>query len=188
MAILDVWTPSKVNSDALQEILGFKDVEKLQECMQCGTCSASCPVAVLADFTPRQIIQLLNLGLVDRAVVSRMAFLCTNCYACSARCPRDIPVADVMTGLRNMAFSRGLMPAKNYEYYKGFSDIILKRGRIYEPELVLRFGMRADPRALTSQANAIIALLLKGKIPIIPPRGGGNLNAIRKRMARGGQR
>ena len=188
MAILDVWTPSKVNSDALQEILGFKDIGKLQECMQCGTCSASCPVAVLADYTPRQIIQLLNLGLVDRAAASRMTFLCTNCFACSVRCPRDIPVADVMTGLRNMAFSRGLMPPKSHAYYDGFSDIILRRGRIYEPELILRFGMRTDLRVVTSQINAIIALLLRGKLPIIPPRSGGNLNAIRGKITRGRMR
>ncbi|MFQ6106186.1 MAG: 4Fe-4S dicluster domain-containing protein [Thermoplasmata archaeon] len=185
MAILDVWTPSRLTSDALREVLEFKDSMKLQECVQCGTCSASCPVAAIADFTPRQVIQLLNLGLVDEAVRSRMVFLCTNCFACSARCPRSIPVADVMIGLRNIAFSRGLAPLKSLAYYGEFSDIILKRGRLNEPELVLRYGFKADLTALTSQRGAIVALLLKGKLPIIPPRSGVDLSEIRKRITGG---
>ncbi|MFQ5883780.1 MAG: 4Fe-4S dicluster domain-containing protein, partial [Thermoplasmata archaeon] len=129
MAISGVWTPSEVDVIGRREALDFKEVRKLQECMQCGTCSASCPVAPFADFNPRQIVNLVSLGLLDKAVRSSMVFLCITCYSCTSRCPRNIPVTDIMIGLRNMAFTRGTMPSKNLAYYKDFSDMILKRGR-----------------------------------------------------------
>lgn len=65
------------------------DWEKLLTCMQCGTCSASCPTADLMDYSPRQLWELVRLGLRDVVMNSRTFWLCTQCYACSARCPRD---------------------------------------------------------------------------------------------------
>ncbi len=185
MAISGVWTPSEIDDVGRGEVLDFKEVGKLKECMQCGTCSASCPVASVADFTPRQIVNLINLGLVDTAVRSRMVFLCSTCYSCSARCPRNIPVADVMIGLRNMAFDRNVMPPKNLAYYKDFSDMILRRGRLWEPELVLKFAMKTDIMSLLAQKDAIINLFFRGKIPILPPRSGSDLKGIKNLIRKG---
>jgi heterodisulfide reductase subunit C len=185
MAISGVWTPSEVDAVGREEVLDFKEVGKLQECMQCGTCSASCPVAPFADYTPRQIVNLINLGLVDTAVKSRMVFLCITCYSCTARCPRNIPVADVMIGLRNMAFDRKVMPSKNLAYYKDFSDMILRRGRLWEPELVLKFALKTNPMFLLAQKDAIINLFFRGKIPILPPKSGSDLKSIKNMIKKG---
>ncbi len=185
MAISGVWTPSEVDVVGREEVLDFKEVGKLQECMQCGTCSASCPVAPFADYTPRQIVNLVNLGLLDVAVESKMVFLCITCYSCTARCPRNIPVTDVMIGLRNMAFDRNVMPSKNLAYYKDFSDMILRRGRLWEPELVLKFAMKTNIMFLLAQKDAIINLFFRGKIPILPPKSGSDLKEIRKRIKKG---
>lgn len=81
--------------------------EKLSSCMQCGTCSASCPTAYAMDYTPRQLWQMIRLGLVDRVLTSRTFWLCTVCKSCQVRCPRGIPLTDTMVALKEHAFRRG---------------------------------------------------------------------------------
>lgn len=82
--------------------------KKLLTCYQCGTCSISCPAAELMDYTPRQLWQLIRLGLREQVVNSRTFWLCTQCYACSARCPRGIMTSETMRNLREWAVIHNL--------------------------------------------------------------------------------
>ena len=52
--------------------------ETLKECMQCGTCAATCPVANEMDYTPRQVIHLINLGLEEKALNSSAIWTCAS--------------------------------------------------------------------------------------------------------------
>ncbi|MCS7282245.1 MAG: (Fe-S)-binding protein [Anaerolineae bacterium] len=81
--------------------------EKLSSCMQCGTCSASCPTAYAMDYTPRQLWQMIRLGLVEKVLTSRTFWLCTVCKSCQVRCPRGIPLTDTMVALKEYAFRSG---------------------------------------------------------------------------------
>ena len=81
-----------------------------RNCLQCTTCTSVCPVAALSpsltkhlNSSPQQVMNLLRMGLVQQAFSSGMIWSCTTCYQCSEHCPQDIPVADVMRELRNMA-------------------------------------------------------------------------------------
>ncbi|NMA14706.1 MAG: heterodisulfide reductase subunit C, partial [Clostridia bacterium] len=58
---------------------------KLTDCYQCGKCSAGCPVAFAMDKTPRQIIRLLQLGLLEEALATRTIWLCATCQTCVTR-------------------------------------------------------------------------------------------------------
>jgi len=69
--------------------------EKLQaagiditRCYQCGKCTAGCPMAQSMDYSPRQIVRLLQLGLADDALRSRTIWMCASCETCATRCPR----------------------------------------------------------------------------------------------------
>lgn len=84
------------------------DLEELRSCIQCGTCSASCPTAYAMDHTPRQLWQLIQLGLKDEVVNSRTFWLCTTCKACTVRCPRGIDLTETMVMLRRYAIKEGL--------------------------------------------------------------------------------
>ncbi len=81
--------------------------QKLLTCIQCGTCSASCPTADLMDYSPRQLWELVRLGLRDVVMNSRTFWLCTQCYACTARCPRGIMTSGTMRYLREWAVAHG---------------------------------------------------------------------------------
>jgi heterodisulfide reductase subunit D len=82
--------------------------EKLYTCMQCGTCSSSCPTAHAMDFTPRQLWQMMRLGMEEQVVNSQTFWLCTVCKSCQVRCPRGISLTDVMVSLKEYAVQRGV--------------------------------------------------------------------------------
>ncbi|WP_243546641.1 4Fe-4S dicluster domain-containing protein [Pseudodesulfovibrio tunisiensis] len=87
--------------------------ESYWACVQCTTCTSVCPVVAVSsdptrdlDFTPQQIMNLLRMGLKDQALGVRMVWSCTTCYKCQEHCPQNIPVADVLYELRNVAAAR----------------------------------------------------------------------------------
>ncbi len=89
--------------------------ETFWACVQCTTCTSVCPVVGAAkdpekelDLTPQQIMNLMRLNLKDIALGSAMLWDCITCYKCQEHCPQDVPVADVMYELRNIAFFKGL--------------------------------------------------------------------------------
>jgi len=81
-------------------------LEKLRRCIQCGTCSATCPTAYAMDYSPRQVWRMVQLGLKDEVLNSSTFWLCTTCKACQVRCPRGIDLMDAMISLKEYAFDR----------------------------------------------------------------------------------
>jgi heterodisulfide reductase subunit D len=82
--------------------------QELRTCMQCGTCSATCPTGYAMDYTLRQLWRLIDLGLRDEVVNSRTFWLCTTCRACTVRCPRGIDLTQTMLMLKEYAVRQGL--------------------------------------------------------------------------------
>jgi heterodisulfide reductase subunit D len=94
--------------DVLAAVTGLRGGERVVACYQCGTCSGSCPTAPAMEYNPRRILHMLRLGLGERVLQSQSIWLCTSCYSCTARCPREIKISDAMLGLRSLAVDRGL--------------------------------------------------------------------------------
>jgi heterodisulfide reductase subunit D len=94
--------------DLLATVTGLRGGERVIACYQCGTCSGSCPTAPAMDYNPRRILHMLRLGLGERVLSSQAIWLCTACYSCTARCPREIKISDAMLGLRRLVVDRGL--------------------------------------------------------------------------------
>ncbi len=94
--------------DVLASVTASRGGERVIACYQCGTCSGSCPTAAAMDYNPRSILHMLRLGLGERVLQSRSIWLCTSCYSCTARCPREIEIGDTMLALRRIAVNRGL--------------------------------------------------------------------------------
>ncbi len=84
---------------AFAEEEGF-DAAKLSTCLQCGTCSSSCPTYFAMDTPPRKLWRMVTLGLKDEIARSSTFWLCTACNSCTVRCPRGIPVAESMRQIR----------------------------------------------------------------------------------------
>ncbi|MDD3574565.1 CoB--CoM heterodisulfide reductase subunit C [Methanospirillum sp.] len=82
-------------------------------CYQCGTCTGSCPSAPRSSYRIRLFMRRCVLGLENEALTDPDLWLCTTCYSCTDRCPRDIAPTDVIMAMRNLAFLRDIVP-KNF--------------------------------------------------------------------------
>jgi Fe-S oxidoreductase len=108
-----------MNQESLQEITetsidlsfaeekGF-DATKLGTCLQCGTCSSSCPTYFAMDIPPRKLWRMVTLGLKEEIARSSTFWLCTACHSCTVRCPRGIPVSESMRQIREWVLSEGV--------------------------------------------------------------------------------
>ena len=87
----------------------FKNIERksnIWACIQCGTCTASCESGRWTALKTRSIIRKVVLG--DLSVLKDPdIWLCTTCYQCYERCPRDVRPTDVIMELRNYATKLG---------------------------------------------------------------------------------
>jgi heterodisulfide reductase subunit C len=79
-------------------------------CYQCGTCTASCPSAPRSTYRIRKFVRRALLGLEEEALNDPDLWLCTTCYSCTDRCPRDIAPTDVIMAMRNLAAKRDIVP------------------------------------------------------------------------------
>jgi len=78
-------------------------------CFQCGTCTAVCPWGLVAgpSIGVRSVMRGAQLGVGDWA---EAVWRCTTCGACEERCPHNVPISDVMLGLRGLAWREQAVP------------------------------------------------------------------------------
>ncbi|MHA1727075.1 MAG: CoB--CoM heterodisulfide reductase subunit C [Promethearchaeota archaeon] len=83
-------------------------LERIRSCINCGTCTGSCPSGRRTAIRTRSAIRRALTG--DESVLSDIEiWFCTTCYYCYERCPRNIPVTDMIIKLRNIAVEEGYM-------------------------------------------------------------------------------
>ena len=88
---------------------------KTYYCLDCGICTASCPVSrVLPSFSPRLIVEKALLSLGDELLKDKDLWSCLTCSRCYERCPTSINFPEFMCNLREQAASRGLGPALSH--------------------------------------------------------------------------
>ncbi|MFC1899640.1 4Fe-4S dicluster domain-containing protein [Chloroflexota bacterium] len=163
-------TAAQFDSKKILEFLQEQMGEDSRLCYQCGKCSAGCPVSYAMDMTPRQVMRAIQFGLMDEILNSSAIWLCVSCQVCSARCPREIDIAKVMEGLRNLALAEK-RKAKEKEialFNNIFLGLVLRLGKIYELGLGMLFNLRTGRPF--SNIGVIPAMLSRGKLAIFPPK------------------
>ena len=152
----------------LQDVYGIPGGEKIKECIQCGTCSASCPTSYAMDFTPREIIAAFRAGLLERVLKSNTIWLCSSCYSCTVRCPSGIKLTDIMYELKRLAIEFGLTPkgARAPVVAELFADIVKKNGRIAEVPLVSKFMLKTNPLGVFKMIPRASRLFIRGRMPL----------------------
>ena len=97
-----------IDSDFVDEIVKA-GADRIRTCIQCGTCSSVCPSGRLTAFRTREVIRKALLGLKEEVLASEDIWMCSTCYTCLERCPRQIKVTDAILIMRNMAVKHGFM-------------------------------------------------------------------------------
>ena len=153
----------------------------LQQCYQCGKCTAGCPAAFAMDIAPNQIVRLMQLGLWQEAIQSETIWLCATCSTCSTRCPKGFDLAKLMDNLRVLAQKQGVelkyRGKKVAVFNQLFLDTVNKYGRSYEMGLILKYNMFL--RNPFKDAMMGINMLSQGKLKIVPHKINGTKEVVR---------
>ncbi len=95
----------QVDPQLRREIVEFGG-EDTDICMNCGNCTAVCPLSRDSTLFPRRIIRCLQLGLREKLLASVEPWLCYYCGECSDTCPRDANPGETMMAARRYLISQ----------------------------------------------------------------------------------
>lgn len=139
-------------------------------CMQCGVCSGSCPFGPHWEHPPQEIFMMIRAGQREEVLQSDSMWMCTSCYSCIVRCPRELPITHIMHGLANYAHRLGLAPKMNptRRFAKIFWDNIVKTGRVNETQLSVRLyfmnGFAEGLKTVVKMRNIGLGMLLTKRL------------------------
>ena len=160
-------SPSTEDQKILLKRLEQEANTSINLCYQCGKCSAGCPAAFAMDYTPRQIIRLLQLEMMEEALRAGSIWICASCETCSSRCPRGVNIAGIMDALRRAALRRGYpVDKKVAAFNRAFLGGVRSFGRAYEPGLLLNYNFSTGQ--LFKDAELGWPMLSRGKLSILP--------------------
>jgi heterodisulfide reductase subunit C len=156
---------------------------ELGVCFQCRKCTCGCPVSAMTETTPSEIMRCLHLGAGEELLASDLVWVCASCETCSARCPMGIDVAKVIDALRALALERGTpAPAgKQPLFNRAFLKTVELFGRTYDLGMIAAYKLGS--LKLMNDVEKFPAMLAKGKIALMPPRGTSR-GAVRRIFAR----
>lgn len=75
------------------------------KCMQCGVCSGSCPSGRHTSLNIRKLVKIA--GKTTDILTNEELWMCTTCYNCQERCPRDINIVDMLLDIRAISVRNG---------------------------------------------------------------------------------
>ena len=150
--------------------LGAADELLPQFCIQCGTCTAVCPMIEYMDYSPRVLNAMLTAGRYDDVLRSRAIWACTGCYACTVECPKQLPVTESIYALKRASMRTGVYPRRfaTPVLARQFVRLINRRGRCSEVSLSLSLYLRTRPFQLLKYAPVALRLMRRGRLPLWP--------------------
>jgi heterodisulfide reductase subunit C len=145
--------------------------ERLRSCLQCGTCGGSCPNGADMEYTPRELFALIVAGERERVLGDDSVWFCVSCYACTARCPKQIPVTEVMYTLKRLAAKErrttgvgtdAVALAKEFRYF------VDRYGRSFELGLATRFYLLHKPLSILGLGPLGLRMFTHGRMDLTP--------------------
>jgi heterodisulfide reductase subunit C len=124
---------------------------RVEDCYQCGKCTAGCPAAEWMDLMPNQVIRFAQTGDDEEPIRSAAVWLCVACQTCSERCPKSVDIAGVMDAYRQLSAERGTVSdrvRRTLVFQRAFLDSVRKNGRLNELEMIRLYKTRAFARDL----------------------------------------
>ncbi len=139
-------------------------------CMQCRTCANGCPFLEGMDYSPNQILRLVQMGLEDQALKSSTIWVCVGCNTCSSACPMAIDIPGVMDALRHLAMKKGVKVAEPdiLHFHQEVLNTVAKYGRTHKLEIMMRYKLKTLD--LLSDMGMGLKMLKKRKLDLTPSR------------------
>jgi heterodisulfide reductase subunit C len=173
-----------------RQLIEQKSGAHLDRCYQCYTCALGCPVAFATDFTPNQIIRMVQMGLREQALQADLIWMCASCETCAARCPNEIEIVKIMDVLRVMSLQKPGKKVKDISFtHQVFIKLVETFGRMYELGFIM--GMKlGNLRSLLSIKGLLedgilgFKMFSRGKLHLFPhkTRGAEHIKRIVQRI------
>lgn len=145
------------------------DGELLSQCLQCGTCGGSCPSAADMDHTPRELFAMTMAGLEDEVLASNTPWYCVSCYACTVRCPQEIPITDLMYTFKQMAIeTKRFQHQATADWSESFVGFVEQRGRSFELGLATRYHLFHHPAQVFKMGALGLNMLRHNRLALRP--------------------
>jgi heterodisulfide reductase subunit C len=153
---------------AFLEAVEARSGEKVCRCFHCRKCTNGCPLAFAMDFTPNQVMRMIQFGLSEELLRCATIWICASCQTCTTRCPNDIDVAHVMDTLRQLSREADVSPAEGriVKFHEAFLHSVRRHGRLFELGMVGRYKMTS--RDFFSGTKMGLELLKRGKLKFLP--------------------
>jgi heterodisulfide reductase subunit C len=168
----------------LDEICAIPGGEGIRLCIQCGTCTASCPNADKMEHTPSELIAMARAGMRREVLSSNAMWYCLSCYLCTVRCPRGIKQTGLMHAFECLAVRDGLSYAGTFTptMYRSFNHFACALGSLPEFGFMTWFYMLSKPWRVWKMIPVAWNLFRRGRLSIrarrLTPAGTNQLKAI----------
>ncbi len=135
-------------------------------CIQCGRCTAGCPVSIRTLLNIRSIIYR-DLRERTRWLQPQEIWNCTTCATCSQRCPKGVEIVDYIVGLREYQVERG----KIVSTARDALESIFKFGNPWARVREKRTDWVGDEQVrILSEGESVDVLLFIGCTPAYDPK------------------
>jgi len=142
--------------------------ERIRHCLQCGQCSGTCPLSLYMDHTPRQLMYLAREGFKEEVLTSSAIWMCTSCYACTVKCPKQINITHLLYAFKERAITERLYP-KRFPIAvmaREFAHMVDKSGRVTESRLMLKVCLKTAVARLLGMTRIGWGLLRTGRMSL----------------------
>ena len=117
------------------------------------------------DFSPMQIIKMINLGMKEEVLSSSTIWVCSGCYTCATRCPRNVDFPMLAMSLRNMTIGEDLVKDhKKSNFHIYFFEIVNKYGRMHDSRFMVKLLDKTNFGSLLHNARLGLRFLKRGKL------------------------
>jgi heterodisulfide reductase subunit C len=154
----------------LMEEVKERSATELNRCYQCRACGNGCPFVAAMDYSPNQVIRLVQFGMREEVLRSKTIWVCVGCHTCSSQCPMGIDIAAVMDTLRLMAVEEGAPIGKPniIDFHEEVLRSLEKYGRAHKLSIML--GYKRQTGGWLSDLDVGLRMLAKRKLELKPSR------------------
>jgi len=159
-------------STFLEEVGTSPGGKGVRLCIQCGTCTASCPSATRWEYTPSGVIAMVRAGMRDEVLSSSSMWHCLSCYFCTVRCPRGVKPTELFHVLEGLASQHGYKArgTRTPAMYSSFVKTIKGNGRVHEFGMMLRYYLKTNPLVSLTMLPVGLKLFSHKRLSFLPKK------------------
>lgn len=170
----EAFLPDRIADGILRHSLATEVRERsetqLNRCYQCQSCANGCPFVQAMDYTPNQVLRLVQFGMREEVLSCKTIWVCVACHTCSSQCPMGIDIAAIMETLRLMAVAEGVAIGKPniLDFHEEVLRSLERYGRAHKLGIML--GYKRQTGRWLKDLDVGLKMLAKRKLDLIPSR------------------